>query len=157
MFFPGLSGTVTFGRVAAGGAVSLTPEQLDEIERGCEGLDGVAEFGTLREIVDAEQRYLAFLIGVQRHRIDAARIKSLPKSWRTAALRLAILLRIAVLLNRGRSAAAAPELGISVNESSISLRFDDDWLAANPLTVADLERERAYLHEVGYALDIGTD
>ena len=78
--------------------------------------------------------------------------KSLPKAWRTSALRLAMLLRIAVLLNRGRSADAAPSLGIAVNKRLIELQFNADWLADNPLTVADLERERAFLSEVGYEL-----
>ena len=58
-----------------------------------------------------------------------------------------------MLLNRGRSAAAAPVLGIEVHDESLHLQFDADWLAANPLTVADLERERASLDEVGYKLE----
>ena len=114
----------------------------------------IAEYADMPGFPRAEQRYLAFLIGVQRHRLDAARIKSLPKAWRTSALRLAILLRIAVLLNRGRSADAAPALGITVDGESIELKFDADWLSENPLTVADLEREQEFLRDVGYRLRV---
>jgi hypothetical protein len=34
----------------------------------------------------------------------------------------------------------------------VDLSFDSSWLAANPLTVADLEREVGYLKAVGYRL-----
>jgi hypothetical protein len=39
-----------------------------------------------------------------------------------------------------------------VEDRSISLRFDPNWLASNPLTVSDLEREQGYLQGVGYSL-----
>ena len=35
------------------------------------------------------------------------------------------------------------------------LRFDPKWLEANPLTVADLEREKGFLSEVAYELQVG--
>jgi len=112
----------------------------------------IAEYADMPGFPRAEQRYLAFLIGVQRDRPDASRLKTLPKGWRDSALRLAILLRVAVLLNRSRNNDAAPALKISVTEHSLSLRFDKEWLDANPLTVADLEREQQFLAEVGYSL-----
>jgi len=100
----------------------------------------------------AEQRFLAFLIGGQRHDIDTRAQKILPRVWREPALRLAILLRLAVLLNRSRSAIEMPTTRIRVSSDSIGLAFDSAWLAANPLTVADLEREVGYLKAVGYSL-----
>jgi exopolyphosphatase/guanosine-5'-triphosphate,3'-diphosphate pyrophosphatase len=100
----------------------------------------------------AEQRFLAFLIGSQRHEIDNRAQKILPSDWREPALRLTILLRLAVLMNRSRSAIEIPAVTISVSEDSVCLSFDSSWLAANPLTVADLEREVGYLNAVGYSL-----
>jgi exopolyphosphatase/guanosine-5'-triphosphate,3'-diphosphate pyrophosphatase len=100
----------------------------------------------------AEQRFLAFLIGSQRHDIDTRAQKILPRVWREPALRLALLLRLAVLLNRSRSAIEISNVAISANEDSVRLSFDSAWLAANPLTVADLEREVGYLKAVGYSL-----
>lgn len=67
-------------------------------------------------------------------------------------MRLAILLRLAVLLNRSRSASDLPRIEISVDSNSLTLQFDAAWLAANPLTVADLEREHGYLHAIDYEL-----
>ena len=100
----------------------------------------------------AEQRFLAFLIASQRYSIVMRMNEDLPRSWRLSALRVAILLRLAVLLNRSRNQVEMPPVGLDVTDDTLELRFDPDWLAANPLTVADLERETAYLAAVGYRL-----
>jgi len=115
----------------------------------------VAEHADMPGFPRAEQRFLAFLIGSQRHQIDKQRQKQLPRSWREPALRLAILLRLAVLLNRSRRDREAPDVRMTVGDDSINLEFDAAWLDANPLSVADLERERGYLDNVGYALRYG--
>ena len=72
-----------------------------------------------------------------------------------SALRLAILLRFAVLLNRSRNQSEIPPVRLSVDASALEVRFDPEWLKANPLTVADLERERRLLAQVGYDLSYG--
>ena len=102
-----------------------------------------------------EQDLLAFLIASQRRQIDTGKggAANLPTSWRKKSLRLSILLRLAVLLNRSRSKKPLPEIDLVAGKRSIGLRFPSGWLDENPLTVADLERERGYLDEVGYRLD----
>jgi len=62
--------------------------------------------------------------------------------------------RLAVLLKRSRSQEDIPRIGLSVDDHSLELCFDAAWLQANPLTVADLEREQEYLGEAGYQLTI---
>ncbi len=100
----------------------------------------------------AEQRFLAFLIGSQRHAINPKFLNILPRAWRKSALRLAILLRLGVLLNRNRSSNDLADVKITTGDNSLALEFDGAWLTANPLTVADLEREVGYLQAVGYDL-----
>jgi exopolyphosphatase/guanosine-5'-triphosphate,3'-diphosphate pyrophosphatase len=100
----------------------------------------------------AEQRFLAFLIGAQRHNINTRFQRILPRTWREMALRLALLLRLAVLLNRSRSGVELPAIRLAVRDKSLALEFGNDWLEANPLTVADLERESDYAKAVGYDL-----
>ncbi len=100
----------------------------------------------------AEQRFLAFLIGSQRHSINAKFLNILPRAWREHAMRLALLLRLAVLLNRSRSALQIPDIDVHVGERSIALGFDGEWLRDNPLTIADLDREIGYASDVGYEL-----
>ena len=115
----------------------------------------IAENADMPGFPRAEQRYLAFMIGSQRHNIWMTQLGQLPKSWRIAALRLAMLLRLAVLLNRSRNDDISPQLELQVAEDALTLRFDSDWLEANPLTIADLEREQALLAVVGYSLQFG--
>jgi len=103
----------------------------------------------------SEQRFLALLIGAQRHPVDTAQLEVLPASWRETALRLVMILRLAVLLNRSRSTEILPPVTLSVDKNGLRLGFDADWLAANPLTIADLEREKALLLDVGYGLQFG--
>lgn len=113
----------------------------------------VAENADMPGFPRAEQRLLAYLIRSQRHAIDTKGLKALPKSWREGGLRLAIILRLAVLLNRSRSADETPPVTASVSDVSITLSFDEQWLAANPLTIADIKRECGYLEAVGYRLE----
>ena len=45
-----------------------------------------------------------------------------------------------------------PDIAVTVDDASIDLAFDAEWLTANPLTVADLDREIGYAQEIGYTL-----
>ena len=100
----------------------------------------------------AEQKLLAFLIARQRRSLDARSEHQVPADWKVSSLRLAILLRLAVLVNRSRSERELPMLLISVSEHGLHMQFPEEWLKSNPLTVADLEREQEYLRDVGYSL-----
>ena len=115
----------------------------------------IAEHADLPGFPRAEQRLVAFLIGNQRYQVNRQYLNLLPKSWRNSAMRLAILLRLAVLLNRSRSQVSLPPIVLKTDNRSLELSFDKEWLQANPLTVADLERERGYLENMGYELRYG--
>ena len=112
----------------------------------------VAEHADMPGFPRAEQRFLAFLIGSQRYDIKTGYRKKLPRDWRQSATRLAILLRLGVLLNRSRSSKQIPLPELIVGKDSLELVFDPVWLADNRLTRADLKRERDYLKAVGYSL-----
>ena len=81
----------------------------------------------------------------------------LPESWQEVGLRLLILLRLSVLLNRSRKETDHPPVRMQVSDNAMIIGFDDDWLADNPLTIADLEREQELLQQVGYDLQIQQD
>ncbi len=115
----------------------------------------IAEHADMPGFPRAEQRFLACLIGGQRHSINNRHHEDLPRAWRTPALRLLLLLRLAVLLNRSRREVAMPPIDLQVSADSLTLTFDPEWLEANPLMVADLKRERRYLAAVGYQLEFG--
>ena len=112
----------------------------------------VAEHADMPGFPRAEQRLLAFLIGSQRYGIDGRLRRQLPNAWREGATRLAILLRLAVLLNRARSSESVPLLRAEAIDETLRLEFDAAWLAENPLTIADIKREQQRLRDVGYRL-----
>ena len=100
----------------------------------------------------SQQKILAYLIAGQRRSIGSGDRTQLPADWREPALKLAILLRLAVLLNRSRSTLDMPQVGLDVTDNSLQLTFSPNWLKSNPLTIADLEREQKYLDSAGYSL-----
>jgi len=114
----------------------------------------IAENADMPGFPRAEQRLLAVLIHGQRHAIVKSRFRNLPRTWRQAALRLLMLLRLAVLLNRSRKEIEHPPVTLSASGKRINLLFDTTWLSENPLTIADLEREKEFLSQVGYDLRI---
>ncbi|MFN0009613.1 MAG: exopolyphosphatase [Planctomycetota bacterium] len=99
-----------------------------------------------------DQIALASLIGSHRRKPTTERMEALPPALQKSTLRLCLLLRLAVLLNRGRSADAAPRLEMRVKKSGYELRFPAGWLEANPLLRADLEEEERLLRAL--AIDI---
>ncbi len=100
----------------------------------------------------SEQAVLAFVIATQRGPIDMQTLELLPSSWRNSALRICIIHRLAVLLNRSRSTRELPRVEFDVSGESLKLAFPDGWLADNPLTVADLDREKNYLGDIDFEL-----
>jgi exopolyphosphatase/guanosine-5'-triphosphate,3'-diphosphate pyrophosphatase len=71
------------------------------------------------------------------------------------AQRLCVLLRLAVVLHRGRSRHALPTLNLRVDRQRLELCFPEGWLDANPLTRADLTSEARYLKKAGFRLEFG--
>jgi len=112
----------------------------------------IAENADMPGFPRAEQRMLAYLIDNQRHRPGSRLLASLPREWREMALRLSLLLRLSVLLNRSRAQIEIPPIHMTVEDRAISLTFDAQWLASNPLVLADLEREQEFLRCVDYQL-----
>jgi exopolyphosphatase/guanosine-5'-triphosphate,3'-diphosphate pyrophosphatase len=99
-----------------------------------------------------EQQVLATLVRGHRRKFPRSVIRSLPRGWSRSTERLAILLRLAVVLHRSRSPDPLPEATLSVAKKSLELRFPEGWLDRHPLTRADLESEGTHLATGGYRL-----
>jgi exopolyphosphatase/guanosine-5'-triphosphate,3'-diphosphate pyrophosphatase len=101
-----------------------------------------------------DQQLLWALVRSHRRRFKPHRFDNQPDHRRKAAIRLAIVLRLAVVLCRGRVDDAAPaELTATARSGKkLALGFAPGYLDANPLTVADLETERDYLEKAGFKL-----
>lgn len=99
-----------------------------------------------------DQTLLATLVRAHRRKFPVAEMDLLPAAWIDDARRLAVLLRVAVVLHRGRSPVPLPPLQVIAASRSLALVFPAGWLDQHPLTQADLEQEAAYLAEVGFEL-----
>jgi exopolyphosphatase / guanosine-5'-triphosphate,3'-diphosphate pyrophosphatase len=104
--------------------------------------------------VRIEQQLLATLVACHRRKLDSAMIDGLPASWRAAMFRLVVLLRLAVLLNRGRGLSDIDTLDVAMGPRSLHLKFPPDWFARNPLTQADLAQEQVWLAGAGFELQL---
>jgi exopolyphosphatase/guanosine-5'-triphosphate,3'-diphosphate pyrophosphatase len=100
-----------------------------------------------------EQKLLAALILAHRRKIPRAAFEELTFVDEETALRLAIVLRLAVLLNRSRSPSLHPSIKLSGKKKGLSIAFPSGWLEGHPLTRADLEEEAALLRKAGYELE----
>jgi exopolyphosphatase/guanosine-5'-triphosphate,3'-diphosphate pyrophosphatase len=65
-----------------------------------------------------------------------------------------VLLRLAVLLHRGRSSAALPPIELAATPRSLEVRFPARWLKEHPLTSTDLQQEVDYLRASGFRLRV---
>lgn len=99
-----------------------------------------------------EQRLLAVLVRGHRRRFPLEVFEPLPDSERRIAKRLTVLLRLAVLLHRGRAQTELPRFTLGARKKHLTLKFSRGWLKKNPLTLADLTREAEYLKVDGFEL-----
>jgi exopolyphosphatase/guanosine-5'-triphosphate,3'-diphosphate pyrophosphatase len=99
-----------------------------------------------------QQALLAALVRVHRRKFSSADFETLAEPTRDYARRLAVLLRLSVMMHRGRSGSHKPPMRMTVDEQLIRLEFPTDWLAEHPLTEAELSREADYLSNAGFSL-----
>lgn len=99
-----------------------------------------------------DQWLLAALIQNHRRRLNRASIESLPGGDSESVLRLAVILRLATLLNRARSPRRLPIVSLAAENKSVRLAFPPGWVDDHPLTRADLDDEATALAEAGYTL-----
>jgi exopolyphosphatase/guanosine-5'-triphosphate,3'-diphosphate pyrophosphatase len=101
------------------------------------------------------QALLAAVVGAHRRKLSRRQFEHVAGSERREfALRLALLLRLAVRLHHSRSRERLPALALEVGESTLSLRFPRGWLEERALTRADLEEEAEQVGDVGFRLRI---
>jgi exopolyphosphatase/guanosine-5'-triphosphate,3'-diphosphate pyrophosphatase len=112
----------------------------------------IIENSDLPGFTQQEQKVLAILVRSHRRKFPAKVFRDLPKQWQRQGKELAILLRLACILNRSRSATPLPQFQLIARYYHLHLQFPDGWLSSHPLTQGDLEQEAKYLEAVGYLL-----
>jgi len=101
-----------------------------------------------------EQFLLARLVGAHRRKLALVGVEDLIPPWDGLALYLMVLLRLAVLLHRGRSPTALPNIELAARARTLELKFPARWLKDHPLTVEDLQLEIGYLRPQGFRLRV---
>jgi len=99
-----------------------------------------------------EQALLAALVLSHRSKFRVNTFKQLMRPFVKTGKQMCVFLRLAVLLHRGRSNQAIPEVFIGVKKNNIDLCFPDGWLKDHGMTLADLSKEKNYLEAAGYSL-----
>jgi exopolyphosphatase/guanosine-5'-triphosphate,3'-diphosphate pyrophosphatase len=103
-----------------------------------------------------EQKLLAIMVGGHRRKPAIEDAKELAPPWDKRAPAMTLLLRLAVLLHRGRSPVALPPIKLAAKNGSMEIRFPPGWLDDHPLTFADLQSEVEHLQGVGFRLRVFT-
>lgn len=115
----------------------------------------ILEHADLSGFSRGDQIMLAALVRRHRRSFPADAFDHLPREWMQPAQRLCALLRLAVVLHRGRSRLSLPPLVLTAGQQHLELRFSPGWLDEHPLTRADLEAEAKYLKKAGFRLKFG--
>jgi exopolyphosphatase/guanosine-5'-triphosphate,3'-diphosphate pyrophosphatase len=114
--------------------------------------DYIVRYSDLLGFTRREQQIVATLIRAHRGKVPTLVINELPGSLTEPVIPLCMVLRLAVLLRRGRREEPLPEFEIKASGKKIQLAFPEDWLDSNALTRADLEREKKYLKTIKVSL-----
>ncbi len=101
-----------------------------------------------------EQKILACIVGGHRRKMHLDELDELSPPWHVKVELLTVLLRLAVLLHRGRSAVALPKITLQAKGRSLDMTFPRGWIDDRPLTMADLENESEYLKSTGFKLKV---
>jgi exopolyphosphatase/guanosine-5'-triphosphate,3'-diphosphate pyrophosphatase len=101
-----------------------------------------------------DQLRLAALVSAHRRKLARAVFADFPEATAEALLRLCVLLRIAVRLQRTRSPRPLPRFELQVGPDGLLIRAPAAWLDKHPLTSADLEEEDALVSGSGIRLRV---
>jgi exopolyphosphatase/guanosine-5'-triphosphate,3'-diphosphate pyrophosphatase len=101
-----------------------------------------------------EQKLLSIMVGSHRRKPAIEEADDLNPPWDKRAPAMTLLLRLAVLLHRGRSSVALPDIQLAPRKDALEMRFPAGWLDDHPLTVADLQLEIESLKTVGFRLRV---
>lgn len=102
----------------------------------------------------SDHKLLWAMLRTHRKSFKPHRFEGLPEALYAQGLKICVLLRLAVLLNRSRTDARLPAW-LDAQGHELTLRFEPGALEQAPLTVADLELEAELLRDGGWRLRFG--
>jgi exopolyphosphatase/guanosine-5'-triphosphate,3'-diphosphate pyrophosphatase len=112
------------------------------------------EYSDLPGFSKQVQKALAVLVRCHRRKISPLVFEGYSEEELEPLLRLCVLLRLAVILQHGRVGEIPESLKLRAEKRNVDIHFDEQWLQAHPLTLADLAAEAEYLLKMGVTLQI---
>jgi len=111
------------------------------------------ENGDLAGFSSDDRRALALLVRAHRGGFPLFALASFDSAFAEQLKRLAILLRVAVILERSRTDADSPSVvARATGDAEIMLEIDSAWLSDHALSRAELERETDRVGDAGVRL-----
>ncbi len=101
-----------------------------------------------------DRRVLAAIVASHRRKVRSEVFADLRGKQAHLAQRLAILLRISVVLNRGRRRPPHPPTRVDAHKKGLRLVFPAQWRKEHPLTARDLASHVAAIESLGVALKL---
>jgi exopolyphosphatase/guanosine-5'-triphosphate,3'-diphosphate pyrophosphatase len=101
-----------------------------------------------------EQHALALIVQGQRKSFPKKDLKDLPEELLDSTQKIIILLRLAMVFNRGRSERTDTGIKLKAIDKGISIGLPLGWLSRHPLTEADLNQEADYLKSIKFKLKL---
>ena len=99
-----------------------------------------------------DKQAVSVLVRVHRRKFPSGSFEALGEGWTERVMHLSIVLRIAVVLHRGRSDTDVSGIVAQAGPRALRLAFPPGWLEAHPLTFAELGHEAGYLSMTGVKL-----
>ena len=97
---------------------------------------------------------LALLVRAHRRKFPVIEFDRVDDDERLTLMRLAVLLRLAVVLRRNRSGEPLPRITLQADGNRLKMSIPPEWLNAHPLTRLDLEQESDFLESVPLRLEV---
>lgn len=99
-----------------------------------------------------EQLILATLVVSHRRKLRETQFETMASEVRLGAIRVTLLLRLAVVLNHSRRELVMPPLVLEADAKKLTVRFPKGWLEERPLTEAGLQEEVEVWQKLGVGL-----
>ena len=97
---------------------------------------------------------LALLVRAHRRKFPVLEFDRSDADERLTLTRLAVLLRLAVVLRRNRIGEPLPRINLQADGERLKVSIPVEWLDAHPLTRLDLEQESEFLEAVPLRLEL---
>jgi len=102
----------------------------------------------------AEQTVLSLMVRYHRRKLDVNAFSQLPNTEQDRLLKLLLLLRLAVLLQRSRYTQNLDTVHVKIEKNSVLITASNQWFESHPLTTADLNNEAKLIQSTGVDLTL---